>query len=87
MNYITSRIRKPGFLVENWFRNKNLINFIQVYLHNIESNQNSITKPVGIENIFFKEHKIFIDELGYRISIEKNSRGIPFLRKMPHLPN
>jgi len=56
-------------------------------LHNIESNQNSITTPVGIENIFFKEHKIFIDELGYRISIEKNSRGIPFLRKMPHLPN
>ena len=54
----------------------------------MESNQNQVITKLGcIENIFLKELRKWLDELGYRINIEENSKGIPFLRKMLNSPN
>ncbi len=84
-----SRIRKPGFLIGNWFRNKNFkLNSLKLICKILNQIKIKVITKLGcIENIFLLELRKCLDEICNRINIDENSKGIPFLRKMLHSPN
>jgi len=65
-----SRIRKPGFLIVSWFRNKNFkLNSLKLICKILNQIKIKVITKLGcIENIFLNEHKKFLNEVGYWIS-------------------